>query len=70
MDIEQPTLGRIGVDSFTISLDYSWEHGWTLRSSSRLSGSQTFTQHAYQACADDEVLELVVELVAEALGLV
>lgn len=69
MDWEQPALGRIGIDTFSISLDWHWEGGWTLRTSSRLSGSQEFTQHAYEALSDDEALELVQTVVAEALGL-
>lgn len=70
MDVEQPSLGRIGIDSFTIAMDWHWEGGWTLRTSSRLSGSEAWTQHVYEALSDDEVLEVVLEVTAEALGLV
>lgn len=70
MEIEQPSLGRIGVDAFTIALDWHWEGGWTLRASSRLSGSQTWRQRTYEALSDDEVLDVVHELSAEVLGLV
>lgn len=69
MDIEQPSLGRIGVDAFTVSLDWHWEGGWTLRTSSRLSGSEAWTQHAYEALSDDEALEMVQMVTAEVLGL-
>lgn len=70
MQIEQPSLGRVGVDSFTLALDWHWEGGWTLRTSSRLSGSQVWTQHAYEALSDDEAYELAQTVVAELLGLV
>lgn len=70
MDIEQPSLGRVGVDSFTIGLDWHWEGGWTLATSSRLSGSQRWTRHRYEALSDDEALELVLTVVAELLDLV
>lgn len=70
MDIEQPRLGRVGVDSFTVGLDWHWEGGWTLVTSSRLSGSQKWTQHRYEALSDDEALDLVQTVVAELLGLV
>lgn len=70
MDVEQPSLGRIGVDAFTVALDWHWEGGWTLRTGSRLSGSSSWTQHSYEALSDDEALQAVLEVVAEALGLV
>ena len=69
MDVEQPSLGRVGVDSFSLTLDWHWEGGWTLVSSSRLSGSQTWTQHRYEALSDDEALDTVQEIAAEMLGL-
>lgn len=69
MIIEQPSLGRVGIDSFSLGLDWHWEGGWTLSTASRLSGSQTWTRHRYEALSDDEALELVVTVVAEALGL-
>ena len=69
MKIEQPALGRVGVDSFSVTLDWHWEGGWTLASSSRLSGSQDWTQHRYEALSDDEALELIQTVAAEALGL-
>ncbi len=70
MDIEQPSLGRVGIDSLSLGLDWHWEGGWTLATSSRLSGSQKWARHRYEALSDDEALELVVTVVAEALGLV
>lgn len=70
MRIEQPSLGRVGIDSFTMSLDWHWEGGWTLATASRLSGSQQWTRHRYEALSDDEALELVQTVAAEALGLV
>lgn len=70
MNIEQPSLGRIGIDSFIIALDWHWEGGWTLATGSRLSGAQSWTRHRYEALSDDEVLELVQMVTAEALGLV
>lgn len=69
MEIEQPSLGRIGIDSLTISLDWHWEGGWTLVTSSRLSGSQRWTQHRYEALSDEEALNVVGDVVAESLGL-
>lgn len=70
MIIEQPSLGRIGVDSLAIGLDWHWEGGWTLTTASRLSGSQDWARHRYEALSDDEALELVQMVVAELLGLV
>lgn len=70
MEIEQPQLGSIGVDALTLALDWHWEGGWTLRSSSRLSGSQNWHQTTYEALDHDEALDLAHMLVAEALGLV
>lgn len=70
MNIEQPSLGRIGVDSLAVGLDWHWEGGWTLTTASRLSGSQDWTRHRYEALSDDEALELVQMVVAELLGLV
>lgn len=70
MEIEQPQLGCIGVDSFTVALDYHWEGGWTLRSSSRLSGSQKWRRTTYEALSHDEALEMAHMLAAEALGLI
>ena len=70
MNIEQPSLGRIGVDSLAVGLDWHWEGGWTLTTASRLSGSQDWTRHRYEALSDDEALELVQTIVAELLGLV
>lgn len=70
MRIEQPSLGRVGVDSFSITLDWHWEGGWTLGSGSRLSGAQEWTRHRYEALSDDEAYELVQTIVAELLGLV
>lgn len=70
MRIEQPELGRVGVDSFSVGLDWHWEGGWTLTTSSRLSGSSVWTQHRYEALSDDEALELVQTVTAEVLGLV
>lgn len=69
MDIEQPSLGSIGADSFTLALDWHWEGGWSLRTSTRLSGSQTWTQNSYEALSHDEALELVLMVAAEQLGL-
>jgi hypothetical protein len=69
MKIEQPSLGRVGVDSFTLALDWHWEGGWTLRTSTRLSGSQDWTQHTYEALSDDEAMEMVQMVAAEQLGL-
>lgn len=69
MNIEQPSLGRIGIDSLTVALDWHWEGGWTLTTASRLSGSQSWTRHRYEALSDDEALELVQTVTAEALGL-
>lgn len=69
VDIDQPALGRIGVDSFSLTLDHHWEGGWTLVTSSRLSGSQTWRQHRYEALSDDEALEMVQMVSAELLGL-
>lgn len=69
MEDKQPSLGTVGVDSFTLALDWHWEGGWTLRTSTRLSGSSTWTQHAYEALSHDEALELVQMVAAEQLGL-
>lgn len=69
MDIDQPALGRIGIDSFSLTLDHHWEGGWTLASSSRLSGSQVWRQHRYEALSDDEAYELIGTIAAEHLGL-
>lgn len=69
VDIEQPSLGTVGVDSFTLALDWHWEGGWTLRSSTRLSGASAWTQHCYEALSHDEALELVQTIAAEQLGL-
>jgi hypothetical protein len=69
MKIEQPSLGRTGVDSLSLSLDWHWEGGWTVRSGSRLSGSQEWRRHVYEALSDDEALQVVCELVAECLDL-
>lgn len=69
MQIEQPSLGRIGVDSFSMTCDWHWEGGWTLRTSTRLSGSQDWVCNTYEALSDDELLELVQVVSAEALGL-
>lgn len=70
MQVEQPELGNVGVDTFGLTLDWHWEGGWSLRTNSRLSGSQTFTSHRYEALSPDEALELAQTVVAEALGLV
>lgn len=70
MNIEQPPLGRIGIDSLVVALDWHWEGGWTLMAASRLSGSQSWAKHRYEALSDDEALELVQTVTAEALGLV
>lgn len=70
MDWERPSLGRTGVDSLSLGLDWHWEGGWTVRTGSRLSGSQVWARHSYEALSDDEALELVQTVVAEALGLV
>ena len=70
MKIEQPSLGRVGVDSFTLALDWHWEGGWTLTTCSRLSGSQEWTQHRYEALSGDEALQSLQEVAAELLGLV
>lgn len=69
MDIEQPSLGNVGVDSLTIGLDWHWEGGWTLRSCSRLSGSTQWRDHGYEALSADEALQMIQMLAAEALGL-
>jgi hypothetical protein len=69
MNVEQPSLGRIGVDSFTLACDWHWEGGWTVRASSRLSGSLEWRQATYEALSDDEALEMVQVLTAEVLGL-
>ena len=45
------------------SLEDSW------RTSNLLSGSSTWTQHAYEALSHDEALELVQMVAAEQLGL-
>lgn len=70
MDVEQPSLGRIGVDSVTVGMDWHWEGGWSLRFASRLSGSQSWREWRYEALSDDEVLPVLQEAVAEVLGLV
>lgn len=70
MDVEQPQLGNVGVDAFTVSLGWHWEGGWTLRTSSRLSGSREFTHHSYEALSAEEALDVLREVSAEALGLV
>lgn len=69
MAIEQPALGCVGVDSFTLALDWHWEGGYTLRSSSRLSGSAVWTQHVYESLSADEALEMIQMVGAELLGL-
>lgn len=70
MDVQQPALGRIGVDSFSFTCGHHWEGGWTVVTSSRLSGARSFTQHRYEALSDDEALQLLGEVAAELLGLV
>lgn len=70
VDVEQPSLGTVGVDSFSLALDWHWEGGWTLRSSTRLSGSTSWVQHSYEALTHDEALQVLQEVAAEALGLV
>jgi hypothetical protein len=69
MKIEQPSLGRVGFDSFSFTLDWHWEGGWTLVTSSRLSGSEDWTQHRYEALSDDEAMQVLQEVSAEMLGL-
>ena len=70
MKIEQPSLGRVGVDAFALSLDWHWEGGWTLATSSRLSGSEDWARHRYEALSDDEAYQAACEVLAELLGLV
>lgn len=70
MNVEQPSLGRVGVESFTLSCDWHWEGGWTLTATHRLSGSQTWTQHRYEALSDDELYQALGEVAAGHLGLV
>lgn len=70
--MEQPELGvsSVGVDGLTIGLSWTWELGWTLRASSRLSGSDQWRTTTYPALSPDEVLEVVQCVVAEGVGLV
>lgn len=70
MEWDQPSLGRTGVDSLSLGLDWHWEGGWTLTTGSRLSGSQVWRRHRYEALSDDEAAQMVWTIVAEAMGLV
>lgn len=70
MDVEQPQLGTIGMDAVSILLSWSWEDGWTVGFSSRLSGSTEFAQRAYKGCSAEEALGLVQDELACLLGLV
>ena len=70
MNLEQPSLGRIGVDSFSFTCDWHWEGGWTVVTSSRLSGSAVFRQERYEALGDEELLQVLLEVAATHLGLV
>lgn len=61
MDIEQPALGNIGVDTFTITAAWSWERGWRVVSSRRLSGAQTHLQRSWDGLSALEAFAVVEE---------
>lgn len=70
MDVEQPALGNVGVDSVAMLLSWSWDDGWTVQFSSRLSGSSTFAQRSYKRQEATEALQVIQDEVACLLGLV
>lgn len=69
MDVEQPALGTVGVDSFSLTCDWHWEGGWTLVVSVRRSGSQAWTQTRYEALSEDELHQVVEDVVVDLLRL-
>lgn len=65
MDIEQPALGRIGVDAAQIALHWTWERGWTVATASRLSGASEWTRRSYGGLSDDEVPQLLQDVLSD-----
>lgn len=70
MDIEQPALANIGVEAAHIGFEWTWELGWCVTSSRRLSGSERWSKRSYPGCSADEARQLAGDIVAEWLGLV
>lgn len=70
MDIEQPELPGVGVDAASLTLNYSWERGWSLVTSSRLSGSERWRRATYGDLDAAELHSLASDTLAEILGLI
>ncbi len=70
MEIEQPELGMIGVDTFTVMAAWSWETGWRIRFARRLSGSQSWAEFSWDGRDEAELMALLTDHLAEALGLI
>lgn len=69
MDIEQPALGGVGIDSFTITATWEWETGWRVRFASRPSGSGAFRETAYSGRDEAELHAILSDHLADVLGL-
>lgn len=70
MDVEQPSLANIGVEAAAIGLEWTWELGWCVTTSRRLSGSGTWHRRTYKACSAEEAHQLIGDITAEWMGLV
>lgn len=70
MDIEQPSLGNVGVDSVTLMLTWTWDQGWRCRYASRPSGSSVFREHAYEGLDEAELHAVLSDHLADSLGLI
>lgn len=70
MNVEQPELGNVGVDTITVMLAYSWHAGWRCRLASRSSGAAGFREETYDGRDEAELHALISDYLAELMGLI
>lgn len=68
MEIEQPQLGSVGVDTFTITCAWAWESGWSVTTSYRLSGSEAHQQRRVSGLSASEAFAYVEDLASDYFG--
>lgn len=68
--MEQPQLGvaETGVETVQVALHWTWELGWEVKVTERLSGSEDWRRTSYRGCSEEEALQIVQDSLAIALG--
>jgi hypothetical protein len=68
MDVEQPSLGSVGVDAAHIALSWAWDSDWTLKATWRRSGSLHWQESSYPHLSSEEVAQVAYDVLEGLTG--